>query len=208
MDIISTVANQHGIPFWAFACCVKYSEGVPAPKLEHLKLEVYSALAFGAQGIEYFTYTTPRKEHGGDHFSDAPIDSKHNKTRTYDYVKEINTRLRCLERFLKDVRIKHIGALNGTLDGVNNYPLNELPQGIKSLSSSNTLLASWLGNDNSSIFVVVNTSIIRTSTIMIDSDTRIKKVSSDGQLVSVSPVEELLPGDMLVYVIDATENRV
>ena len=208
LDIISTIANRHGIPFWAFACCVKYSAGVPAPKLEHLKLEVYSALAFGAQGIEYFTYTTPRKEHGGNHFAYAPIDSKHNKTRTYDYVKEINTRLRCLERYFIDARIKHVGALGGVLDGMNSYPLNDFPKGIKSLSSSNTLLASWLGNDNSSIFVVVNTSIIRTSTIMIDSDTRIKKVSSDGQLVSVSPVEELLPGDMLVYVIDATENRV
>ena len=202
LAIISDIANQHQIPFWAFACSVKYSGGVPAPKLEHLKFEVFSALAFGAQGIEYFTYTTPRREHGGNHFSHAPIDNNQNKTKTYDYVKEVNTRLRSVEGYFTDAKVKYIGALGGTLEGVSTYQMKELPKGIVSVLSTNTLLASWMQNSTSSIFVLVNTDINRNSTVTIDVDTSIRKISNDGQLVSVSPIEELLPGDMLVYLLD------
>ena len=205
LDIISAVANQNGIPFWAFACSVKYSGGVPAPKLEHIKLEVYSALAFGAQGIEYFTYTIPRNEHGGNHFSDAPLDSNQKRTRTYDYIKEVNTRLRSLERFFNDAKVNYRGALEGTLEGIADYEKREFPKGIVSVSSSTPLLASWIQNAAGSIFVLVNTDIYKVSTVKVDADATIQKVSNDGQLVSVSPVEELLPGDMLVYLVEAFE---
>ena len=202
LAIISSIANQHHIPFWAFACSVKYSGGVPAPKLEHLKFEVFSALAFGAQGIEFFTYTTPRREHGGNHFSHAPLDNNQNRTKTYDYVKEVNTRLRSVEGYFTDAKVKYIGALGGPLEGISTYQTNELPKGIVSVLSTNTLLASWMQNSTSSIFVLVNTDINKKSTVTIDVDTSIRKISNDGQLVSVSPIEELLPGDMLVYLLD------
>lgn len=202
LAIISNIANQHHIPFWAFACSVKYSEGVPAPKLEHLKFEVFSALAFGAQGIEYFTYTTPRREHGGNHYSYAPLDNNQNRTKTYDYVKEVNTRLRSVEGYFTDAKVKYIGALGGSLEGISTYQMKELPKGIVSVLTSNTLLASWMQNSKSSIFVLVNTDLNKKSTVTIDVDTSIRKISNDGQLVSVSPVEELLPGDMLVYLLD------
>lgn len=206
LNIISSIATQNGIPFWAFACSVKYSGGVPAPKPEHLRLEVYSALAFGAQGIEYFTYTTPRPEHGGEHFSYAPIDVGQKKTKTYNYVKEVNTRLRSVEQFFKDAKVSVKGSLGGDIDGIEQYQLKKLPKGIQSISTTNTLLASWLQNMSSSIFVLVNTNIDVASSISIEANEKIRKVSNDGQLVSVSPIEELLPGDMLVYLVESSNN--
>lgn len=206
LNIISSIANQNKIPFWAFACSVKFNGNVPAPKLEHLKLEVFSALAFGAQGIEYFTYTTPRKEHGGNHFSHAPFDANHKKTKTYDYVKEVNTRLRSVEHYFKDAKVINIGALGGNIDGIEKYHERSLPKGVKSISSTNTLLASCLQNDLSNIFVLVNTNIDKDAIVTIDSGKSIQKISNDGQLVSVSSIEILLPGDMLIYLVGTSEN--
>ncbi len=205
LTIISEIANRNSIPFWAFACCVKYSGGVPAPKLAHLKLEVYSALAFGAQGIEYFTYTTPRKEHGGEHFSNAPIDANQKKTKTYDYVKEVNTRLRSIERYIKDAKVNYKGSLGGTIEGIAGYQVKKLPKGIVSVSATKPLLASSLNNSTGSIFVLVNTDLDKESKVTIKCDSTIRKISSDGQIVSVSPVEMLPPGDMLVFLVESSE---
>lgn len=201
LNIISKIANQNRIPFWAFACSVKYSGSVPSPKLEHLRFEVFNALAFGAQGIEYFTYTTPRNEHGGRYVSYAPLDVNQKKTKTYDYVKEVNARLRSIEHYIKDTKVKYIGTLCGKIDGVDRYPKSNLPEEIIGISSTNTLLASWLEKESCSIFMLVNTDINKNSTVSIVFNNSLHKISNDGQIVSVSPIEVLKPGDMICYLI-------
>lgn len=202
LDLIANCSQQRNIPFWAFACSVKYSESVPVPRLEHIKFEVFCSLAYGAQGIEYFTYTTPRKEHGGDHFSHAPIDVNQNKTDTYHYIKEVNFRIRSIESYLLGAKPWYVGSIGfDSLEGVKPYSKDNYPPGIKSITTTNTLLASWLQNDQSSIFMLVNTDVANSATISIKYDDSILKLSSDGQIVSVSPIEELSPGDMIVYVV-------
>lgn len=202
LGLIAHYSQQYNIPFWAFACSVKYSESVPIPKLEHIKFEVFCSLAYGAQGIEYFTYTTPRKEHGGDHFSYAPIDVNQNKTDTYYYIKEVNFRIRSIESYILGAKPLYVGSLGAnSLEGVELYKSNNYPPGIKSIKTTNTLLASWIQNDQSSIFMLVNTDVTKPAFINIKYDDSISKLSNDGQIVSVSPIEELPPGDMIVYVV-------
>lgn len=202
LNIISSYSISNNIPFWAFACCVKYGEHVPEPRLEHIKLEVYSALAYGAQGIEYFTYTTPRMEHGGNHFWNAPIDKNGNKTETYSFVKEVNYRIRSIESFLLNSKPKFVGSIGEkAIEGVEKYLTKNLPQGIYSIESSQTLLTSWLVKDSTSVFLMVNTNIESIATVRLNLSDKISKLSKDGQLVTASPVESILPGDMLTYVI-------
>ena len=203
LRVVSSIANSYSIPFWAFACSVKYSGSVPTPELRHMKLEVFSALAFGAQGIEYFTYTTPRKEHGGDHFSNAPIGKDKKQSMTYSYVKKVNARVRSMEPYFSDAEPVFVGSVgNGLLEGVDVYKDYWLPPEIESISSSQTSLVSWLVNNRSSIIVVVNTDLYRSSTIRIGFKKDVKKLSDDGQLVSASELELLPPCEMAIYVLN------
>jgi hypothetical protein len=203
LEIISSISQQYSIPFWAFACAVKYSDSVPQPAVEHIKLEVYSALAFGAQGIEYFTYTTPREEHGGRHFSYAPVDRMGRRTRTYDFIKEVNTRLRGAEAFFCGVKPKTIGSFGSSpIEGISSFGRDRLPKGIYSVTSSQAMLGSWLAGNEHSVFVLVNTDLQKPSKVGIVLSDSVFKLSDDGQLVSASPVEIVPPGEMLIYVLD------
>lgn len=60
-EIFSRMAKKTGRPFWAFCQSEAYHvkdslAGCPAPKEEYLRYEAFSALAYGAQGIQYWTY--------------------------------------------------------------------------------------------------------------------------------------------------------
>ena len=62
LEIISEAARKAGKPFWAFSLSVAHGP-YPVPTIPQMRLQVYSDLAYGAQGIQYFTYWTPAGYH-------------------------------------------------------------------------------------------------------------------------------------------------
>src|SRR5262249_3282967 len=97
--------------FWAFALAVAH-DPYPVAQVEHLRLEVFSNLAYGAQGIQYFTYWTP--ESTVWNFHQAPIEKDGSRTPVYDRVKQVNAEIRALSPvFLgaRVLRVQHTGTL-------------------------------------------------------------------------------------------------
>ena len=90
LEIISQAARKAGKPFWAFALAVAHGP-YPIPSFAHLKLQVYSNLAYGAQGIQYFTYWTPKSTRWD--FHDGPIAVNGRRTAVYERVKKVNKEL-------------------------------------------------------------------------------------------------------------------
>src|ERR1700743_2527262 len=80
LEMVSETSKKSGKPFWAFALTVAFTP-YPDPTLAALRLQVYSDLAYGAQGIEYFTYWTVTNG-GVDNFHNAPIARDGSKTAT------------------------------------------------------------------------------------------------------------------------------
>ena len=68
LEEFSDEARKAGKPFWAFALATSHGP-YPVPTPAMLRLQVYSDLAYGAQGIQYFTYWTPQ----GDSFLGLPV---------------------------------------------------------------------------------------------------------------------------------------
>ncbi|MBN1293375.1 MAG: beta-galactosidase, partial [Candidatus Latescibacteria bacterium] len=93
LEIISEAARKAGKPFWAFALAVAH-DPYPIPSIDHLRLQVYSNLAYGAQGIQYFTYWTPKSTRWN--FHEGPIDFNGKRTVVYDRVKKVNEEIRNL----------------------------------------------------------------------------------------------------------------
>jgi hypothetical protein len=91
LEAFSSVSKQTGKPFWSFALSTPHG-GYPTPTLNDLHLQVYSQLAYGSQGIQYFTYWEVSGE-GEDQSvvgKTAIVDQNGNPTNTYNLVKSVN----------------------------------------------------------------------------------------------------------------------
>ena len=93
LDLIRSKALKAGIPFWTFIQTLSISQtpGVPdkrEPSKEDIRWQVWSNMAFGAKGIQYFCYWTPGS--ASEVFTDAMIDRKGRETVRYRYVKQLN----------------------------------------------------------------------------------------------------------------------
>jgi hypothetical protein len=83
-------------------------------------LQAYSTMAYGARGIQYFTYTTP--EIGN--YRLGAIDQFGNRTPTWEYLRRINLQIHALAPTL--VRLRSTGVFH--------YP--DVPDQAHSLSQS------------------------------------------------------------------------
>lgn len=81
---------EAGIPFWNFFNSMPYGPHTD-PTEAQLRWQIYTSLAYGAKGLMYFCYWTPR----GDEFpkGGAILTADGRRTRHYDEAQRINARL-------------------------------------------------------------------------------------------------------------------
>jgi hypothetical protein len=104
LECISAFSRDIGRLFWAFAMSVAHrtpSKIYAVPTIDHLRLQVYSNLAYGAQGIQYFTFWTPKTDNsnpndGAEHYYTGPILPDGKRTQIYDLVKTVNEEIKNL----------------------------------------------------------------------------------------------------------------
>lgn len=96
LDLLRTKTEEKGIPYWSFIQTLGFSnttgEGHREPSREDIRWQVFTNLAFGVKGLQYFCYYTPRG--GAETFYPALIDRDGKKTERYEYVKELNADFR------------------------------------------------------------------------------------------------------------------
>lgn len=115
--ILEDIRNESlrtGKPFWAYILCVPHAM-YPMPTLGHLRLQCYINLAYGAQGIQYFSYSTPAPTNHYD-FHDGPLLRNGKKSSTYKLVKKMNAELKPVASLFwqsKVTNIEHRKCLNG-----------------------------------------------------------------------------------------------
>ena len=126
LEDIRRESLRTGKPFWAYVLCVPHSI-YPTPTLGHLRLQCYVNLAYGAQGIIYFSYSTPEPV-GSNDFHDGPLLRNGKKGPTYNLVKKMNAELKPVASLFwqsKVTGIEHRKCIDGealvshfTKDGV------------------------------------------------------------------------------------------
>ena len=92
LDDIRKESLRTGRPFWAYIMCVPH-QIYPMPTIGHLRLQCYVNLAYGAQGIQYFSYSTPAPTKQYE-FHDGPLLRNGKKSATYKLVKKMNAELK------------------------------------------------------------------------------------------------------------------
>ena len=95
MEIIRAKALKYGVPFWFILLSTPHY-GYRTPSEGDLRWQVFTALAYGAKGIMYFTYWTVNEEGWGD----GIIKSDGTRTERYEIVKVINAEIKALGKTL------------------------------------------------------------------------------------------------------------
>lgn len=87
LEWIRQISLEFGTPFWAFALTCPHKP-YPMPSLGHIRFQAWSNFAYGAKGLQYFTYWTPSP--GTWDFHDAPIRLDGTPSETWDTLKAFN----------------------------------------------------------------------------------------------------------------------
>jgi len=93
LELLRTLSVGHGIPFWAFTCSVRHG-AYPTPTEGHLRFQLMNDLAYGARGLQYFTYA-----HDG-----ALVRPDGSFTETWEMARRINAEVHTLAPILRKLR--------------------------------------------------------------------------------------------------------
>jgi hypothetical protein len=196
LEIISGAAQKAGKPFWAFSLSVAHGP-YPVPTIAQMKLQVYSDLAYGAQGIQYFTYWTPLDTMWK--FNRGPITPEGKRTQVYDRIKVINNEIRNLSAVFLGAVVVSVGHTGNKIPK-GTKPLAKLPDPIKVLKTEGTgAVVSVMRNNENNFLVVVNRDFVKPMALTIECDPNVLK---DGTLVPASVYNttvEVDPGDAAIY---------
>jgi len=187
LESIAKAASSAKKPFYGFA--LSWGHGrYPVPTLAQLRLQVYSNLAYGAQGIEYFTYWTPPQKAGTD-FQGGPIGLDGNRTVVYDRVKQMNTEIQGLSGVFLGAEVLALGHTGKLPKGTRSY---EPSAPIKALNADGGAVVSLLGRATRRYLVIVNRDFDKPMTLELawEAATAVARVAKDGR-------EFVLAGDQL-----------
>src|SRR5690606_30992360 len=151
LETIKDESTKSNIPFWAFAMATAHGS-YPITDINQLRLQVFSNLAYGAKGIQYFTYQTPSK----NDYHMGPIERDGRKTVVYDYVKEINEEVQSLSSIFSTSRVIKVSHYGDNIpEGTK--PFTTAPSNIKSLKiRGGNALISELKSEVNSFFLIQN----------------------------------------------------
>lgn len=99
LEIVRRISLETKTPFWNIVLANAHFNYME-PSDATLSLQVFSTLAYGGGGIQYFTYLT----YPGSNFRLAAIDPFGNKTATWDMLRRINLKLHVLAPTMAQLR--------------------------------------------------------------------------------------------------------
>lgn len=130
LEVISKAAREANKPFWAFALAVAH-DPYPIARREHLRLQAFSDLAYGAECIQYFTYWTPVSTIWN--FHQGPIEVNGARTIVYNRVREVNEEIQGLAPVFAGAQVVRVGHTGSVPRGTQPYqpepPVREVNTG-------------------------------------------------------------------------------
>lgn len=178
LEIFAEEAKRANKPFWAFALATNHGP-YPVPTIAMLKLQMYSNLAYGAQGVQYFTYWNRGED-------THPITNNRKLSPVWDRLREVNHELQARAYAFvgsEVVWVRHLGKdiPQGT------KRLEQLPKIVKRLETGDKgAVVSLLEKRQRQYLVVVNRSFTEQLNLTIDfqPDSKVDRIRKDGTKLS------------------------
>lgn len=182
LQIFADASKRVNKPFWAFACCTKFERVQATPTLETLRLQMFTNLAYGAQGLQYYVYPGPSN----------PL---------YQSVKQLNKEIQNFAKVFLNAKLLSV-THTGSKIPVNTKRFDKAPAVFKKfLTGDAGAVVSQFEKGNRKFLVVVSRDINEKLPVTIQVDPSVKKVTKTGTLEPVkgTVIEQVPPGDILVY---------
>lgn len=209
LEIFSLMVRYTNSPMWPYISCrteTGYGNILPVGTEARLRSAAFSALAYGAQGLVWWTYGPTKSLAGQD--VNGLIDGNGNKTGLWNVVKRINTRISALNLIFngcRPVECRHTGTtyyvgtclLKGAIGPV-----------VSLLTGSAGVLVSHISNEGDDYLVIVNHPGAPTQKLTIDFSKQFgierSSIASDGLIswnsISSYNLEINLPaGEMEIF---------
>jgi hypothetical protein len=183
LEIIRRLGIETGTPFWN--CILANSHfNYMEPSDATFNLQVYSTLAYGGRGIQYFTYFTP--EIGN--YRLGAIDQFGNRTATWEMLRRINNQIHALAPTI--IRLRSTGVYHYPDVPEQNHPLSQsrLIDGVEMTQryvrppvAARFLVGEFEDPDRRPYFLIVNKDLKNSFQF------RIRLKQQEGKLMRVSP---------------------
>lgn len=167
LEVVSRKSRDVGKPFWGFvrSCYTKDYCNIDEGRL---RLQVFANMAYGAQGIQYFTYGVPK---GG---RTAVLDSLYQKTKLYDLVTIINREVQAVGKYT-------LGADFITVIHVSEESENIMIPNIKSIEhSGESLLVSLFKKDGVMYLMMVNKDYLSIQNVSVEFNSKARIINKKG----------------------------
>ena len=160
LETTSALARELDIPMYAFALVAAHrhypGQDYPVPTIEHLRLQMYSNLAYGAQALQCFKYAMEREYHG---YNNAPVVTCGLRSPVYERIREMNKEIQARAYVFAGCRVQ--GVWHTGIDiplGTKRFKNECLPPFVTSFSipAEDTAVVSWLKNGGKDYLMVVN----------------------------------------------------
>jgi len=223
LEFFTNKYKSEGRPFWAFALTTSYlaySDDSPQPSLNdfyqlyktyqpektfihdiptlaELRLQILVNLAYGAQGIEFWSF----RGFG------SPLDAQGKRTVVYDRLQKISKEIQNYSGIFLGAKVISVEQTGLNIPG-GTKRLSKLPAQVKLLETvGEGSVISVLENNGNSFLMVVNRDFKNPMKLVIYTEETVKKVMKDGSLIPANEfaaVTEVEPGDAAVYMLSST----
>lgn len=198
LEMIRKESLSSGKPFWAFALSMPHII-YPQPTMAALRLQIYADLAYGAQGIQYFSYSAlpPTEEYD---FSNAPIDLHGKKTPTYYTIQKMNQELKAVSKLFYEAKITSVRHMKIIPQGCRKQ--DSMPVNLSSLKivSSKGAIISQLEKDGHRYLAIVNKNHWDPMTVLIKAKNNTPRhLTKSLQEESMKTSYSVAPGDILLF---------
>lgn len=144
LELISNKCKKNKLSFWGFVRTgvnKHYSEA----SIGQLSFQVNCNLAYGAKGIQYFTYATP------DGMDSAILDADYKPTSIYYSIKEVNKKIKWLYKIIGNAEVIDVWNSEKKSNDIvcDSYKIN-----ASTLSESGFLFSIFAYKKNKYLFVV------------------------------------------------------
>lgn len=182
LQIFANLSKQLNKDFWAFASGIKFEPEQATPTIETLRIQMYTNLAYGAQGLQYFVY-------------------QNTTSPTWAAVKQMNEEIQNFAKVFLDAKVTSVTHTGKNIP-TNTKRFEKAPDVIKKFETGDAgAVVSVLEKGDRKFFVVVSRDINNKLPVTIEVDESVQQVTKKGTLKKVKGqvTEEVTPGDILVY---------
>lgn len=204
LEAIRELSVKNNKPFWGFANATIFNND-ERPTEEGIKIQQFSNLLYGAQGLEYFTYwTLDNQQRQKNNFGYAIVYNNGLPTPTFEIVKKINHQINKLSWIFYGCKVKSIYH-SGVVIPKGTVPLKKLPECIKFLKfdKNDGFLISNLQNMGKNFCVILNKNLSKFITINYKVTNHTKNINAETGALEVNfrkkGVKILKPGDLMIF---------